>query len=142
MVLVAFNFLFILSIIIGLVFFEAPVNVDLLQSSEKAFQSWKHPLGCDRLGRDIYALYAFGTFTTFLISIPARGITLFFSVCISFLSYASNKYINFIIGKAVQIANLSIYEFQKECQKSRIPVVDYEPDELKEEFALLKQELL
>lgn len=103
MVLVAFNFLFILSIIIGLVFFEAPVNVDLLQSSEKAFQSWKHPLGCDRLGRDIYALYAFGTFTTFLISIPARGITLFFSVCISFLSYASNKYINFIIDSFASV---------------------------------------
>ena len=66
---IVFNFLFILSVIIGLVFFEAPVNVDLLQSSEKAFQSWKHPLGCDRLGRDIYALYAFGTFTTFLISV-------------------------------------------------------------------------
>jgi predicted HTH domain antitoxin len=46
------------------------------------------------------------------------------------------------IGKALQITNLSIYEFQKECQKNKIPVVDYEPDELKEEFKLLKQELL
>jgi len=46
------------------------------------------------------------------------------------------------IGKAVQIANLSIYEFQKECQKNKIPVVDYEPDELREEFKLLKRELL
>ena len=26
------------------------------------------------------------------------------------------------IGKAIQIANLSIYEFQKECQKNKIPV--------------------
>jgi len=46
------------------------------------------------------------------------------------------------VGKAVQISNLSIYEFQKECQKNKIPIVDYEPDELKEEFNLLKKELL
>ena len=46
------------------------------------------------------------------------------------------------IGKAIQIANLFIYEFQKECQKNKIPIVDYDPDELKTEFKLLKQELM
>jgi predicted HTH domain antitoxin len=46
------------------------------------------------------------------------------------------------IGKALQISNLSVYEFQKECQKNKIPIVDYETDELKDEFKLLKQELM
>ncbi len=95
--------LFILSIALGLIFFKAPVNVNLLESSLAGFQSWKHPLGCDRLGRDIYSLYAYGTFTTFLISIPARAITLLVSVCISFLSYASNKYVNFIIDSFASV---------------------------------------
>jgi peptide/nickel transport system permease protein len=105
-----FKLLFIFSVILGLVFFKAPVNINLLESSLVGFQTWNHPLGCDRLGRDIYALYAYGTFTTFLISIPARAITLFVSVCVSFLSYSTNKYINFIID-SVASAFLSLPSF-------------------------------
>ena len=89
---------FVLSVIIGLIFFNAPTNVNLSESGLAPFLTWSHPLGCDKLGRDIYALYAFGTFTTFLISIPARVITLLASVLIAFMSYASNKYINFVIA--------------------------------------------
>ena len=105
-----FKLLFILSVIIGLVYFKAPVNINLLESSLDGFQTWTHPFGCDRLGRDIYALYAYGTFTTFLISIPARCITLLFSVCFSFLSYASGRYMNFLIDSFASVF-LSIPSF-------------------------------
>ena len=101
---------FILSIVLGLLFFNPPVNVNLSKSSLGAFQSWEHPLGCDRMGRDIYALYAYGSFTTFLISIPARILTLLFSVFVSFLSYASSKSLNFLIDSFAAVF-LSIPSF-------------------------------
>jgi len=94
---------FVLSVIIGLIFFNAPTNVNLNKSGLAPFLTWSHPLGCDKLGRDIYALYAVGTFTTFLISIPARVITLLASVIIAFMSYASNKYINFVIDSFASV---------------------------------------
>lgn len=43
------------------------------------------------------------------------------------------------IGKASQIAKMSIYDFQKECKKNGIFVVDYDDNELEEEFDLLKR---
>lgn len=102
--------LFIFSVLIGLIICKAPVNVDLTLSGLSPFQEINHPLGCDQLGRDIYALYAYGTFTTFLISIPARLITLIFSVCISFLFYISGKYFSFLID-AVSSVFLSLPSF-------------------------------
>lgn len=95
--------IFILSILLGLVFFESPVEVNLHNSSMPAFITWEHPLGCDQLGRDVFALYAYGSFITFLISIPARCLTLFISVCFSFLSYATNKYFAFLIDSFASV---------------------------------------
>lgn len=45
------------------------------------------------------------------------------------------------IGKALQIADLSIYEFQKECRKNAITIVDYDEGDLRNEFTSLKKEL-
>lgn len=95
--------IFLLSVLFGLVFFNAPVKVNLSESNLIGFQTWKHPLGCDQLGRDIYALYAYGSFTTFLISIPARSITLFVSVCFSFLYYSLGKYIGLLIDSIASV---------------------------------------
>lgn len=95
--------LFILSVVIGIFSMKAPVSIDLNYSNLPPFKLWEHPLGCDRLGRDVYALFAYGSFTTFLISIPARMITLLFSVCIAFLSYTSNKYFDFIIDSLASV---------------------------------------
>ena len=46
------------------------------------------------------------------------------------------------IGKALQIADLSIYEFQKECRKNGIAIVDYDEGDLRNEFTALKKELI
>ncbi|HMV44204.1 MAG TPA: ABC transporter permease subunit [Leptospiraceae bacterium] len=108
--MVFLKIIFSVSILIGMLFFPAPVKVDLTLSGFPPFENWMHPLGCDQLGRDIYALYAYGTFTTFLISIPARIITLFLSVMVSFLSYVSGRYSNLLL-ESISSVFLSLPSF-------------------------------
>ncbi|MDX1957605.1 MAG: UPF0175 family protein [Leptospiraceae bacterium] len=43
------------------------------------------------------------------------------------------------IEKASPIAQLSVFEFQKESKKLQIPLIDYSISELKDEVKLLKQ---
>ena len=95
--------LFVFSVLLGLVTMKAPVTIDLSNSNFPILQTWEHPLGCDRLGRDVYALYAYGSFTTFLISIPARLVTILFSVSISFIYYTSGKFLDFLIDSFASV---------------------------------------
>lgn len=46
------------------------------------------------------------------------------------------------ISKAAELAEISIYDFLKECKENDIPVIDYSKEELKEEFEAIKRELL
>ncbi len=43
----------------------------------------------------------------------------------------------FTIEQASNFANLSIYEFLKECKKNEIPVIDFNEKELLEELSLM-----
>ena len=99
----AAKILFVFSVLLGLVTMKAPVTIDLSNSNFPILQTWEHPLGCDRLGRDVYALYAYGSFTTFLISIPARLVTILFSVSISFIYYTSGKFLDFLIDSFASV---------------------------------------
>ncbi|WP_036095239.1 ABC transporter permease [Leptospira weilii] len=47
-----------------------------------------HPFGCDRLGRDVYSLFSYGTVSTLLFSLPARIFTLAFSSLICLFQYS------------------------------------------------------
>lgn len=42
------------------------------------------------------------------------------------------------IEQASHLANLSIYNFMKECHKNQIPVISYEEGELEDELQLMK----
>jgi len=46
------------------------------------------------------------------------------------------------LSKASELAQMTIYDFIKECKKYEIPVVDYSKEELEEEFETLKMEML
>lgn len=78
-----FRFLFFLSAVLGFIFFDAPKELDLDLSVYPAFLSPLHPLGCDKLGRDIYALYSYGVLSAFVLAIPARVVTIFVSLLLS-----------------------------------------------------------
>ena len=78
-----------LTVLPGLLFLPAPTRVDLHQTFLPAFTSIQHPLGTDRLGRDIYALYCYGILGTIFTAIPARFLTLMFATALSLLSYIS-----------------------------------------------------
>ncbi len=43
----------------------------------------------------------------------------------------------FSIEQAARFANLSIYDFMKECNKNQIPVIHYEKEELENELKLM-----
>ncbi|MEM7179355.1 MAG: ABC transporter permease subunit [Spirochaetota bacterium] len=78
---------FCLTVLPGLLLFPAPTRVDLHQTFLPTFASMEHPLGTDRLGRDIYALYCYGILGTIFTAIPARILTLAFSTVLSLFSY-------------------------------------------------------
>lgn len=46
------------------------------------------------------------------------------------------------VSKAAELAEITIYDFLKQCKENDIPVVDYSKEELKEEFENIKRELL
>ncbi len=45
----------------------------------------------------------------------------------------------FSIEQAAHFANLSLYEFIKECKKNEIPVITYEKNELEDELKLMSK---
>ncbi len=45
----------------------------------------------------------------------------------------------FSIEQAAHFANLSLYDFIKECKKNEIPVISYEKDELENKLQLMSK---
>ena len=78
---------FIASFLPGVFFFPNPGTIDLDRILLPAFTDSAHPFGTDRLGRDIYSLYSYGIVGTIFMAIPARILTILFSLSISFFSY-------------------------------------------------------
>lgn len=74
-------------VLLGLVFYKPPLGVDL--HSSFAGPSWRFPFGTDRLGRDVFALFAYGSLATFLFAFPARILTLALSSLMGLFSYSS-----------------------------------------------------
>lgn len=70
---------------IGLLFYPTPTQINLDQSFCSPL-SFPHVLGCDRMGRDNFALLSYGIAATILISIPARLLTLFVALLFSLLT--------------------------------------------------------
>ncbi|RHX81595.1 ABC transporter permease [Leptospira yasudae] len=80
------RFLFAALAIAGVLWKNPPTEVFL----EESFCSvtWNHPFGCDRLGRDVYGLFAYGTVATLLFSLPSRVLTLVFTSLICLFQYS------------------------------------------------------
>ncbi|MCG6194552.1 ABC transporter permease subunit [Leptospira sp. FAT2] len=78
--------LFAASAIVGVLWKNPPTEVFL----EDSFCSvtWNHPFGCDRLGRDVYGLFAYGTVATLLFSLPSRVLTLAFTSLVCLFQYS------------------------------------------------------
>ena len=89
--------LFITSVLLGILVFKPPTEIKLEESHLPAFTSFSHPLGSDRLGRDIYAMYSYGVVSTFIFSIPARFVTIVFSTLLVFFSYWMGRQVLYFI---------------------------------------------
>lgn len=94
---ITFRVIFFSIIGLGAFAFPPPLHVDLQNSFYPAFHSIHHPLGCDRLGRDIFSLFVFGSIGTLLFSLPARFLTLAFSSILSLLGYSFNSLREYIL---------------------------------------------
>lgn len=46
------------------------------------------------------------------------------------------------VSKGAELAEITIYDFFRECKGNDIPVIDYSKEELEEEFETLRKELL
>ncbi|MBM9502783.1 ABC transporter permease subunit [Leptospira sp. 201903071] len=81
-----FRLLFGSVVLAGVLWKNPPTDVFL----EDSFCSvaWNHPLGCDRLGRDVLSLFSYGTFSTLLFSLPSRILTLMFSSLVCLFQYS------------------------------------------------------
>lgn len=44
------------------------------------------------------------------------------------------------IGKAREIAGIDIYEFQKECKKHQIPIINYSLKEIEAELNMIQRQ--
>ncbi|TGK01139.1 ABC transporter permease subunit [Leptospira langatensis] len=64
-----------------------PIFVNLNESFLSP--SWSFPFGKDRLGRDVFSMFAYGSLATFLFAFPARILTLLAASSIAFLAYSS-----------------------------------------------------
>ncbi|PJZ67407.1 ABC transporter permease subunit [Leptospira wolffii] len=88
--------LYVLLLVLGLLFFPAPTKVDLKESFLSP--SWGHPFGKDRLGRDVFSMFAYGSVATFLFAVPARILTLALASAIGLVSYSNTIIKNNIIS--------------------------------------------
>ncbi|TGL97015.1 ABC transporter permease subunit [Leptospira barantonii] len=82
----SFRILFVGLALAGILWKSPPTEVFL----EDSFCSvaWNHPFGCDRLGRDVYGLFSYGTVSTLLFSLPSRILTLAFSSLVCLFQYS------------------------------------------------------
>jgi peptide/nickel transport system permease protein len=94
---------YILFLLLGIFLNSPPKEINLDLSNAKPFQTWEHPLGCDKLGRDIYSLLSYGSLSVFLFSIPARILTLLISTFIVFITYSTNKWFQLFIDSFASV---------------------------------------
>jgi peptide/nickel transport system permease protein len=75
---------------------NSPSKVDL----EYTFcePSFNHIFGCDRLGRDVFVLYCYGSIITLIIAIPSRILSIILSLILSLLTYAGGRYVGLVIS--------------------------------------------
>ena len=55
-------------------------------------------------------------------------------ICTALMLFKNSK---FSIEQASSFADLSIYEFMKECKKNEIPIISYDEGELENEMKLM-----
>ena len=80
--------IFVLS---GIILYRAPNDVNLaLANLEWGFDIF-HIFGCDRLGRDNWAMISYGSLATLFICIPARIFTLVFASFFSYFAYIHKR---------------------------------------------------
>ena len=72
--------------------YKAPVEVNLAASFIPSFDSLDYPLGTDRLGRNVFSLYAWGSLVTILLAIPARILTLALALLLSLVSWYGGRF--------------------------------------------------
>lgn len=80
-------FLYLVLVILGIVFKSAPTELNLKESFLPP--SFDFPFGKDRLGRDVFSMFAYGSLATFLFAFPARVLTLVAASLIGLASYTS-----------------------------------------------------
>ncbi|WCL51387.1 ABC transporter permease subunit [Leptospira sp. GIMC2001] len=97
------RFILFSSVLLGILLNSAPTGIDLDLVNKPAFESWNNFLGCDRLGRDVFAMYSYGVVSTVLIALPARLITLIFSLCVTLFGYILGKSFGFIMDQLAYV---------------------------------------
>lgn len=95
--------LFFGSILLGVIFLPAPTYVDLTHNNLPIF-SKGFILGTDRLGRDNLSLFCFGSFSTILLVIPARMVTILFSFFVSSISLFFKSKVDFLLSGFVSVS--------------------------------------
>ncbi|TGK07684.1 ABC transporter permease subunit [Leptospira semungkisensis] len=78
---------YLLLVVLGIFITQAPTFVNLDDSFLSPSLSF--PFGKDRLGRDVFSMFAYGSLATFLFAFPARILTLAISSLIAFFAYSS-----------------------------------------------------
>ncbi|TGN14360.1 ABC transporter permease [Leptospira ilyithenensis] len=84
-------------VIAGVIFHSPPNYVQLTDVNLSPFQTWGHIFGCDRLGRDNFALFSYGALATVILCVPAKALTLIFASLFSFLSYVGEGRFSILI---------------------------------------------
>jgi peptide/nickel transport system permease protein len=118
-----FPILLVFSILPGLFLYSPPIDSELDSSLILPFTQFQHPLGTDKLGRDVYSLYTYGLLVTILVAIPARIFTILISLIVSLLSMYLPRYLKiwvdsissvFLSIPSILVALISIYIFGTE----------------------------
>ncbi|TGL35836.1 ABC transporter permease subunit [Leptospira perdikensis] len=90
-------------VLVGVTVLSAPVNVDLTNNNLPIF-SPGFMAGTDRLGRDNFALFCYGSLSTILLVVPARILTLFVSFVLSALSLFFPKRSEWVLSGIVSVS--------------------------------------
>jgi peptide/nickel transport system permease protein len=113
--------LFLVIVFYGFFSQNPPIQVDINNSFCSV--SFTHPMGCDRIGRDILAMFSYGSLLTIMVAVPARIFSLFVSLFFCLISYSFKNFINDLVNSisavflsipSLLIALVVIYSIGKE----------------------------
>ncbi|TGK81299.1 ABC transporter permease subunit [Leptospira noumeaensis] len=90
-------------VFLGVIFLPAPTYVDLTNNNLPIF-SPDFFAGTDRLGRDNFALFCYGSLSTIVLVVPARIFTIFVSFLLSAFSLFFPKISDFILSGIVSVS--------------------------------------